>query len=749
MPERHPSRYESRPQPRGELPEAVMNMFRHFNSYNCLTPHINVEDLLKPNAFLAFLNVRGRYRPHHFSHVELLNGHRCGWNEGYLWEKLDGYAMEFLDRRDPSSYAKLIPWINKQDAVDTVRSGRALHPATGFLVLRIQNFTSTILRRAVEQILYDVPTDIFACWHLPVNPEPSALSTRTDYSNIGYASLEHPYRLPAALDFRRMHSLISARIDEIEDHLWSLREDPNYFSETLRSVKQHRPEYARDVTGRKSSLQKRPPEVLLRYVIRDVVLDGYYLLHHWCECQRQVVALQELELKYAVQTTHRCDLPEEYAMAFKNLWHLLHNIMTDTQFNIRKGLVVSPALHPYYEVKINEATASAVHWKLDKKIAGVGGTVIQLFHYLHGLMNSDNPPLDGRRADLDELERFLEYDSSAKDMISPCVQYFFSQLSVACQCVHQIQSYQPWATKIRNDMESRVDDKMNLIAPDVLYDNYQAFTRRWTPVLGWYFTDYSLARLADPSDGKFDYPVGQHRNRTNVRRMREAEANLDRFWRDADAYCKLRTGKSWPGLLDHDIIRGRRLQRTAPWVDPPKSRKRNTEPAQQTPQYSYQPFSLLDHDESSEITGSFSKILISDKPKSKTRGTADPLVEDPVIAEEQDIHDPVAIQHPKYLVDKRAHRVFKILFHSQFSNDTPGEIAWTDFLHAMVNMGFPAEKLHGSAWHFSPTTSNIERSIQFHEPHGSTTKLPKDWARRYGGRLKRAFGWEGDMFKLA
>ena len=79
---------------------------------------------------------------------------------------------------------------------------------------------------------------------------------------------------------------------------------------------------------------------------------------------------------------------------------------------------------------------------------------------------------------------------------------------------------------------------------------------------------------------------------------------------------------------------------------------------------------------------------------------------------------------------------------------TPGEIPWPDFLHAMVSTGFRPEKLYGSVWQLSPAGLDVERAIQFHEPHPSG-KIPFLIARRHGRRLNRAYGWEGGMFVLA
>jgi hypothetical protein len=184
----------------------------------------------------------------------------------------------------------------------------------------------------------------------------------------------------------------------------------------------------------------------------------------------------------------------------------------------------------------------------------------------------------------------------------------------------------------------------------------------------------------------------------------------------------------------------RAIQRTPEWLEPEKSK-----PAADRAEYVYQPFSTVFHDPSKQITGGFDRASLVDKaPKAKTHGTAAPSEEQqPGIPHESDAVPAF------FSVDKRAHKVFRTLFHSPNNPDTPGEIPWADLLHSMVSVGFSAEKLHGSAWSFTPQTIDVglERSIQFHEPHPSN-KIPFFSAKRHGRRLARAYGWDADMFRL-
>jgi hypothetical protein len=105
---------------------------------------------------------------------------------------------------------------------------------------------------------------------------------------------------------------------------------------------------------------------------------------------------------------------------------------------------------------------------------------------------------------------------------------------------------------------------------------------------------------------------------------------------------------------------------------------------------------------------------------------------------------------PVFVIDARALKVFKTMFFTPSLTSTPGEVAWADFLFAMVSVGFNPQKLYESVWQFSPDPDKLdaERSIQFHEPHGGNSKIPYQIARRHGRRLNRAYGWSGSSFTL-
>jgi hypothetical protein len=181
------------------------------------------------------------------------------------------------------------------------------------------------------------------------------------------------------------------------------------------------------------------------------------------------------------------------------------------------------------------------------------------------------------------------------------------------------------------------------------------------------------------------------------------------------------------------------LERTEQWVEPIKESKKpavgRTEQDLSTPLSTLQLGSV-------DSTPKF--VPPQEKVKPKTRGTTKDAPN--TIPEAAAVASPEDTQ-PTFKLKTRAFKVFKSLFFKPSQNDLPGEILWADFLFAMVATGFAPEKLYGSVWQFTPSQLDVERSIQFHEPH-PVGKIPFRNARRIGRRLNRAYGWHGGMFAL-
>ncbi|KAI4644696.1 uncharacterized protein J4E78_009515 [Alternaria triticimaculans] len=700
------------------------------NSEACMVPFLNMEDLLQPGTFLTLLSSRGHNPIASFSQTELLHAPLARWLEETLQSHLQTYTMLLAGRDTRDTYGRLKFWRSKSEAHQSIHKGRSVYPGHGLQILGIQKILYTFLQRCCFLLVGDLLSSEKARLdQYPVIRRPTSLfNAATDHKNRAEVSLMTPYGVPAQLSFGRLRCLISSKVGELEDHIWALREDPGYFSEVFNDYKSHRTEYIVSMDGNVNAIMKEQPHAIFALILRELITDPYYELSYWHECLRLLDRLTSTALRHGFQFDSNKELPEDYRKDILRLWSTLNAIHMDVHECFRQRVPATPGMRPYFVKAKADPNNGGCGFIIARSKAAGDPVTLRFLNVLTRITNARNPPKEAFVAELDDLERLVIKHPAAKDLLSPFVWADFSQLSVSSECIQQIRSYQPWSTQIEYEMDSRMHE---------LSLEFRHFTEVWGPVSGMRrFDDVKLARMADPADGKFHYPITERRSRTITDTLRLAEKNLDAFWKTADAFCKRLAGASFPDILKRDITRGRSIRRTAAWTEPTTHRDERPQP-----QSIYKALPSESRSGDEDIR-SLAKI----KKKIKTRGTCGP-------ASLADIQEPESFERldsppPQVTVDKRSHLVFKTLFFSPSARDVPGEVSWKDFVHAMVQRGFEAEKLHGSAWRFTPAL-NTERAIQFHAPHGALSKLPLTWARRYGRRLEREYGWTGEMFTLA
>ncbi len=246
-----------------------------------------------------------------------------------------------------------------------------------------------------------------------------------------------------------------------------------------------------------------------------------------------------------------------------------------------------------------------------------------------------------------------------------------------------------------------------------------------------------------PVSEKFYYPVEKAHNESNVDAMRLAEANLDAFCQNIDSHFLKHGKQTLFQVFDRIAIHPRQLHRTPQWTPIVRRAPPPREPT--------------------ACTGTWAPELVSEKAgrfhpeplrmKIKTRGSRGPseLETCDTVKSVQTTDAEADRQQPIFSVKKREWKVFLTMFHDKSGNTQAGEIAWSDFLHAMTKISFQAEKLYGSVWQFTPArvvARCVDKSIHFREPHQSG-KIPFRTARRWGRRLSRSYGFSAESFDLA
>lgn len=263
-----------------------------------LWPYINVHDLSKAKTLPLFLAARAQDTPNTFAHAEF-EAIRLGIvSESVMTPFLNNHTF-MLNRWDRHRYGELIAWEDDDDAFMTLISQRGMHPGQGLLVMEIQERIYGFLVSICEHILHDIGHDaLLSALYVPQPMMPLDPESTEGYSSLAIMAAQAPYRRPASMDLSRLASLLDARKTAAEDHVWSLREDPNYFVDALLEFRENRQEMLLDTNGRKYLLNGEQDE-FWRRILGNVVSNAYYGYEIWRELHRQAENLRHLRQKYA------------------------------------------------------------------------------------------------------------------------------------------------------------------------------------------------------------------------------------------------------------------------------------------------------------------------------------------------------------------------------------------------------------------------------------------------------------------
>ncbi|KAF9369733.1 hypothetical protein CPB97_003344 [Podila verticillata] len=697
-----------------------------------LWPDVNQEDLLKPKIMLIFLNARARHYPSVFAAADESSFRFAETSGKAMPGFINNHTMMFTGHNTPETYGRLYSWDEHKDAFDWMSTCRGVNGGRGLQILAVQERVYRFLSECCMHILQVTRESVMAD-NSPIEPELPALSISDGLTHsLADISAVTPYSVPAKLDLGRLRELIAAKRSAAEDHMWSLREDPGYFTDTVLEMKEHRQEMLLDVNGRQHSLVR--PHLSKEFwnrVIHKVILEANGSLEIWDALLSQIDQLIFLRTKYEGKFTDEDPLPTELLEAFLDLDFSLGVYMNVPLTILKNAVVASPPMRGWF-VRLPEQNPRNIQ-VTQRPNVNMDTTQKRLLWLFQILFDDGQRHLAGVLPVLDLIERLVQNDPKSRNLFSAKVADTIADYSLFAECQRQIQLYQPWASTFEVDA---VDRQQKIRA------DYIERTKRLAQVEA-AFRDVDSS-YADPSDKKFYYPVEKRRTKENTEAMQQAEKNLDEFWGKLDRLLVKTVNNSRNGVWTCLLSSDRKLQRTPDWIEPlsklsAKERKKGVEVDDL----------LQDLEFRSESTAERNDTKQPQKGKVKTRGAAaadtplaKALAQNLIIADDQSNLDP----QRTFKLDKRALKVFSTLFYQPSTSAQPGEIPWNDFLYAMAATGFAIEKLYGSVWHFTPSNLDVERGIQFHEPH-PTNKIPFKIARCFGRRLFRTYGWRGDMFK--
>jgi hypothetical protein len=673
-----------------------------------LLPYINLEDLSKSSNLLNFLHSRGYNRPDSFAFFDRRMSHQCQLNGTVQPIQLNDYVMYLRGQTSPETYGKLHS-LPKATIMAVIMSGAGATPGEGSLVLEMQEKILKFLLQCAKYIIHDLPLTSPFSASMPSSPPPLVIHSDVDWPSVAASAATAPYRVPAQFDFSRLEALINAKLAEAEDHIWSLREDPSYFQDFSWDWSQHRIENLPTVDG-KLDPQLRKPR-FWDNIFSKIIALAYKNVLMWNMMGKQLMELMALRNHYGSQiSTSTILLPADYQMAAHQFFYLVRHIRDELLHGFSCATFTSlPLRRHYMRQPIQEGNrASFTVTRRDPHRDDYFLWLIERFSY------QSQVELYGLAELIDELEYVTRTDTACAERISGWVAGCLSGLAVLSEIGAQLKYHEPPILRHLNDENLEADFRKRTTVADLIWDTC---------------TDIKLSDIGTPLE-KFRYPSERKRTAVTTERMQTAEKDLDMFWLTVDEHFKDKTGKTLQELVS-DVLPPRTLERTADWIENIDAIKTERPISPDT------------------ITDDFSKLHLEKCPadisvpvkiKVKTRGP----VADEIVAVDTPVPE-ISIA-PTISVSKRAYKVFSALFYDPMKNPPPGEIPWSELLHALASIGFGVEKQYGSAWLFTPPSAH-QRTIIFHEPHPSRS-LPIRIMRRYGRRLNRTYFWTSATFLL-
>ncbi|KAK4507077.1 hypothetical protein PRZ48_000811 [Zasmidium cellare] len=733
-------------------------------------PHVNREDLSQPRILSLFIRSRGRNPPWAFLNSDI-ESVKIGQAIGGIDELyLNRHSICFRDRFTSETYGELVEIHTDEQWVNLIADG-ALPPHTGLTVLAIQERILSFLVHCCQLILHDIPPNELLDY--PIQPEPTKDDSASTATSVSLANvvLEAPYRVPDGIDISRLKALFSAKRAAAQDHIWTLREDPSYFLDTLKEAMDHRYEQVRDAMGHLHPHFKPGKETLLwAPVVSNVVASAEWHLETWTRLCDIITRVEEELNKHNDPSSSRLPPPLKLELSYLKVF--LKHAMVGPQAQLKAAFYSSPNMRQHMQRNQEDTPllrkSGICEMKLWPSITNFEvffgenspeQRLLWLVKCLTAETHGNKVAAErwGLSTVLDELGRLIENKPRAKKLVSSHVASIISDMSVLAEATRQMIGYsgQLYEVPMERLSDSEGNDTFGIIIPwsniieEIEGSNPHEFYKLCIP----------------PVDGRFHYPSEKRRSKKNHDAMRAAERNLDAFWHKVDTNLEIKRQWRLAHLKECDqccgcgiqsamrdlLAQPRYLHRLGPWVEPEKQQKEDTAAQQPLSEVYFD----LEHRTERTVAKShdhkhghsYDHAHHHGRTKAKTRGTPHVLEEEATSAAQLAPSDQQD-EHPSFALDARALKVFKTIFFNPAVSSTPGDVPWLDFVYAMTATGFQAEKLYGSVWQFKPKKLDVERSIQFHEPHPSG-KIPYRTCRNHGRRLNRAYGWTGENFVLA
>jgi hypothetical protein len=677
-----------------------------------LCSQINLEQLGDDESLLMWMFARARHAPHHFVRSDLIRTNALE----------NATDLMIFQPGGPQSYGGRLMHVNLTDKPELYGVAVQYYGATyqemfarddmmvcglGMRVFEAQAMINNFLLKMCRAILHDQPM----LQPQTLNPPSFSPIGGPEVPTILANVLRRPYMSATGSGFKDLATIVANRYETLADHAWSLREDPNCFVDWVNNIKVNT--YVGDLKGGKGIEQVFPELIHSRFealftnllawtALRDAMTrleqtiqrhndkleDGTTLFH---DVALEFIRLSSIVVPYLKISTMVTTIT--YFSSAQNQKNYIFGDVREVQVMPRPGQHLSDEAKHIEWLMFALKDGKADYW-------GYDGFVVEIGKYL----NSKNP--------------------AARELHSPITSQGLIDLAILISLRTELDRYTHMLPQAFSSYSAYMEAN-NSIRKEELFEHCMVQMP---------FRE-DLMAICNPKSGKFRYPAQKTRTKANVATMRAAEERLRKIW--FVVIYDMKETKMLPIELAKFFI-SRKLSSTPEWVEPQCSSALPLHDSQK----------LADSPQSSiraQTTDTGSKRNFEApvvKTKEKTKGIVS-TNEAEYDAQAQISEPTVAKPDPVFHVDKRALKVFRVLFYTPCAHAQPGEISWKDFLHAMTSIGFSAAHLFGSIWQFS---SDEYGSIQFHDPH--TAKMSFNYARYIGRRLARKFRWDGDNFQL-
>lgn len=461
-----------------------------------------------------------------------------------------------------------------------------------------------------------------------------------DYTSFADVLLMAPYEGWDSMNFSRLQGYADGAHAKHKNHVWALREDPQYFADTVCDHWNHLASLVPSTCNCHKSGYLLTREHANKQV-GVVISDSYLMLHGWGYLSAELTNLDKLQREGALkQEQARVILQTEIIAKF--LGHrLLGEIFKDSRAAplCRKLLCKDCDANTYTQV-------SGI--KVAQK------EVLDLFAVFRPLTDPEKrdtywewPSLASDI--LESADRLLLRSAIARKMITSRILGNLTDLSIITECVRQ--------TRLWSHSPEVVTRKVSGCGCKIpLQDEDSLDFFAWNQSLEGEDFNPPL-ELTIVFNNQISYPEHEVRSQDTVEALRTAEQNLNDFWSAIDAHYEEKTGLAQHEAMRSCLEKSGEMHRISPRIEDSENL---TEPVK----VSDKERPRLSHDKASQITGTFDRMSLIEKVKTKTRGNADPAygIVDGDESAEQSLEPTPHIADSAFQVDKRAHKVFTLLF---------------------------------------------------------------------------------------